>query len=150
LVAWLRTILCTGPKKANLPDPEYYRADLNRDVPPTNYYPNRAEYGITADETVGEERKQLSVTAVRQGDDRFRCNMCDKDYGRNDHLTQHKQSKHEGVRYVCDQCDYKATKQGHLNTHKQYKHEGVRYGCDQCDYKATTQSSLTTHQKFMH
>ena len=104
------------PKKASLPDPEYYRADLNTEVPSTNYYPNRAEYGITEDETVGEGRKHSAVPAVRQGDGRFRCDICGKDYGHQDRLTRHKQAKHEGVRYNCDQCDYKATQQGNLTT----------------------------------
>jgi hypothetical protein len=139
-----------GPKKTNPPDTEYYRPDLNTEVPSTIYYPNRAEYGITEDQPVGEKRKQLAVPSVRQADGRFMCDLCDKDYRQQGDLYKHKQSKHEGVRYGCDQCDHKATQQSSLTTHKQSQHEGVRYGCDQCDYKATTQNHLTGHKRRIH
>jgi hypothetical protein len=41
-------------KKTNPPDTEYYRTDLNTEVLSTMYYPNRAEYGTTEDQPVGE------------------------------------------------------------------------------------------------
>jgi hypothetical protein len=44
-----------------------------------------------------------------------------------DTLTTHKKSKHEGKKNPCDSCDYQATERGHLTTHKQSKHEGNTY-----------------------
>jgi hypothetical protein len=46
--------------KPSYSDPEDYRVDLNTEIASTNFDPNRTEYGITEDETVGEERKQLA------------------------------------------------------------------------------------------
>ena len=64
------------------------------------------------------------------------CDECE--YSTNkQYLKQHKQSKHDGVRYPCDQCDYAATDPSNLNKHQQSKQRGVRYPCDQCDYSAT-------------
>ena len=40
-----------------------------------------------------------------------------------------KELKHDVV--TCDQCDYAATKPSHLKQHKEAKHECVRYPCDQ-------------------
>jgi hypothetical protein len=136
------------PKKASLPKPEYYQVDLNTEVPPTNYLSNRAEYGITEDWTERKETKRVLVPSVRQADGRFRCDMCDKDYGHQKSLTTHKQTQHEGVRYGCDQCDHMFTTQGNLTQHKQAQHEGVR--CDQCDYNATYIGDLAKHKRRMH
>ena len=45
-------------------------------------------------------------------------------------LKQHKESKHEGMRYPFDDCEYVATLVSHLKQHEESKHEGVRYPCD--------------------
>jgi hypothetical protein len=138
------------PSNTSLRDTEYNRTDMNSEIPSTSYHPNRAEYGLTEDEPVGEDRKHLAVPAVRQADGRFRCDMCDKEYGNHGSLTKHKQVQHKGVRYGCDLCDHIATQKGNLTTHKQSQHEGVRYGCDQCDYKATEKGHLTKHKQVQH
>jgi hypothetical protein len=135
------------PKKASLPDSQYYNADIKKEILSTNYPPNKAEFLATESQPGDEVRNPFLVSA---DDGRFRCNMCDMAYGKQSNLNRHKQAKHEGVRYGCNQCDYKANQQGSLNTHKQSQHEGVRYGCDQCDHKASTQSNLTTHKQSQH
>ena len=88
--------------KASLPDPEFYWADLNTEVPSTSYYHYRAEYCIT--DTLGEGRKHSAIPAVWQVDGRFKCDMCDRDYGSSRGLSLHMQSQNGGVRYGCDQC----------------------------------------------
>jgi KRAB domain-containing zinc finger protein len=138
-----------NPNKTSLPDPEYYQTDLKSEIP-SSYHPNRAEYATTEDQPEGEERKRLSVPAVRQADGRFKCDKCDKDYGQQKNLIAHKQAQHEGVRYGCNECDFKATQKGNLTQHILAKHDKVRYSCDQCDYKASQQSGLTIHKQSKH
>ena len=74
------------------------------------------------------------------------CDQCDYNVSKKDHLINHKQTVHEGLRYGCDGCDYQATQKGTLQMHKQSIHEGVRYNCDECDYKATQKGSLKNHK----
>ena len=65
-------------------------------------------------------------------------------------LKQHKESKHEGVRYPCDECEYSANRLANLKMHKQSKHDGVRYPCDQCEYSASYKSELNKHKRMKH
>ena len=65
-------------------------------------------------------------------------------------MKQHKEGKHEGIRYPCDQCDYASTTTTHLERHKEYKHEGIRYPCDQCDFTFITSSRLKMHKDSKH
>ena len=109
---------------------------------------------------------------------KLKCDKCDKVYGKRNHLRQHIEAKHfgvryscekcvyqattqsslnmhikathEGVRYACNLCEYQASQQGILKAHIESKHEGVKYACDQCDYKATTKSSLKIHIEAKH
>ena len=37
-------------------------------------------------------------------------------------------NKYEEIGFSCDQCEYNAKIKANLNNHKQSKHEGVRYG----------------------
>ena len=38
-------------------------------------------------------------------------------------LKQHKESKHEGIRYPCNECDYAGPTRAHLKRHKKKQHE---------------------------
>ena len=80
----------------------------------------------------------------------YECDQCHKAYSRQDHLTTHIKSKHEGIKYACDQCDFQATQQGNLAIHIQSKHEGIKYACGQCDYQATQQGNLARHIQSKH
>ena len=46
------------------------------------------------------------------------------------------------VRYECDyeDCEFTAVRKDHMTTHKQAKHECVNYSCDQCNYRTNWQS----------
>ena len=55
-------------------------------------------------------------------------------------LYHHIRSKHEGI--IFDLCDYAATTLTNLKQHKEFKHEGIRYPCHQCEYAAVTASCL--------
>ena len=53
----------------------------------------------------------------------------------NNLTLDHKESKHEGVRYGCDICNFKTIKESFLTVHKQVQHEGKRINCNACDHK---------------
>ena len=38
----------------------------------------------------------------------------------------------------CDKCEFTTKKSSTLKQHKEARHEGIRYPCPQCDYAATT------------
>ena len=53
---------------------------------------------------------QHNRTAHRpQSKERYKCDICSKDYPRKSHLKDHKDRAHFGVKYSCPKCDYKAT-----------------------------------------
>ena len=106
--------------------------------------------------------------------------MCNYQATKNENLTRHIKSIHEGIKYPCKICNYKAKQQGHLTVHiktkhkgegktyqcnscgkmfKSYKgrtqhiesiHEGKSYDCNICKYSTTRKLSLSQHIKFKH
>ena len=112
-------------------------------ITPSNDFENKAFgernsliFEHEGSDTVSElsKRKPNSQDVVSVNDRQFSCNMCDKHYTDRRHLSRHKDSAHEGVRYPCDQCNAGpfADSSG-LRRHKASEHEGVRYPCDQCN-----------------
>ena len=80
----------------------------------------------------------------------YKCEVCNKDFKRVEHLQIHNNAVHLGVKYPCDKCEYKATVPGILRTHIRSKHDGIKVPCAQCDYKAFDRSSLLKHVKTVH
>ena len=80
----------------------------------------------------------------------YKCEVCNKDFTRKDHLEQHSNAIHLGVKYPCDKCDYEATTPGILKIHMRSKHDGIKVPCSQCDHKAFNLSSLNKHMKQVH
>ena len=76
--------------------------------------------------------------------------ICDYQATQEQNLKQHKEIKHEGVRYLCDKCDYKGITESHLKVHKESKQQGVCYSCDDCQFKAATPESLRVHIESIH
>ena len=72
------------------------------------------------------------------------CDECDYK-GTSSALRQHKQSKHEGVKFPCPECDVILSRETHLLKHQNAVHKGVRFQCPHCDYKATQKGNLTRH-----
>ena len=81
---------------------------------------------------------------------KFKCNICSKEYSRNDHLKKHINRDHRGVRYSCPNCEHKATTKGGLKVHINSKHDGTRYPCKQCGHEAYCKSSLIKHINTIH
>ena len=50
--------------------------------------------------------------------------------------------ENEKVKYFCDLCNKQFTRQDQLKTHIQSVHEGVMYSCDQCGKQFTGQGYI--------
>ena len=103
----------------------------------------------------GEENISDTVRKRRHNkaaceDGNYFCNQCEKQYTRPDHLTEHIQYEHEGIKYACKLCDYQAKQQGNLTAHIKSAHEDVRYDCDHCDKQFKRQDGLNHHIKSAH
>ena len=53
-------------------------------------------------------------------------------------------------KHACDQCQYSTNKPSNLKQHKESKHEEVRYPCDNCEYAATELHNLKQHKESKH
>ena len=73
---------------------------------------------------------------------KYKCDICDKEYPRKEHVKNHKNRDHFGIRFPCPKCDYKATVMSSLNLRIKSKHEGKRSQCSQCDYDAFDKQTL--------
>ena len=58
-------------------------------------------------------------------------------------LKQHKEAKHEGIRYPCDECEYITAYAAELKRHKKSKHDNREYTAMQ------TGNIEVHHQKVM-
>ena len=65
-------------------------------------------------------------------------------------LSNHIQTKHEGVKYACNQCDHQATTKSNISQHIKSKHDGIKYACNQCDHQATRSTHLKVHIQSVH
>ena len=99
---------------------------------------------------VNVEHQELIVIRPTEVCVKYACNQCDYKAAQKGNLTQHIQSKHEGLKYDCNQCDYQATTLSNLTIHIQAKHEGVKHACNQCGKQFTMQKSLTRHIQSKH
>ena len=63
-------------------------------------------------------------TEVVSGDEKLKCQDCDRTFSGQRGLWRPTKSKHEGVKYACNQCDHQATSQSKLTRHIQSIHEG--------------------------
>ena len=94
--------------------------------------------------------QHIRIAHLPQSKERYKCDICNKNYPRKSHLKDHKGRAHFGVRYSCSKCDYKATTTGNLKTHIKSMHEGVKSPCNQCDYNAYDSQSLSKHMRAVH
>ena len=51
---------------------------------------------------------------------------------------------------ACDECAHKALSQETLKEHKQAKHEGVRYSCHLCNYQTAWSQKIKKHREVKH
>ena len=52
--------------------------------------------------------------------------------------------------FSCDQCAHTTKQRGTLKQHKEAKHEGMKYYCDQCQYQTGWAKGLRRHKTVKH
>ena len=55
-----------------------------------------------------------------------------------------------GITFDCNQCDKKYSQMGHLTQHRKTVHEGVRYACTFCEHTTGDFSNIRKHLKRWH
>ena len=87
-------------------------------------YPcDQYEYAATTSYALKTHNQSLSEGV------RYPCDQCEY-AGTQFSALKPKQNKHVGARYPCAQCEYASVQLSGLRNHKQSRHEGVRYLCD--------------------
>ena len=86
----------------------------------------------------------------------FRCDLCEKNFGRARELKRHLAGKHHlsrqrrqdanGRPYPCRFCDYRATTKSNLDQHDESKHIQARpFACPDCEQTFSRQATLENH-----
>ena len=79
------------------------------------------------------------------------CNICGKEFSQKSHMRTHRDTVHlKQTKLECKQCDYKAYHSNHLKNHINAIHLGIKYSCNECDHQATQKSSLKAHMRRIH
>ena len=94
-------------------------------------------YGVQSNMSVNGQRK-------------YTCPECDKQFSKRCNLKQHIQSIHEKVKYTCPECGKQFSGKVHLKRHIQSIHEQVKYTCTECDKQFSQKSHLKIHIQSIH
>ena len=80
------------------------------------------------------------------------CKYCNKNYSRQDYLTQHIRTLHERkVKHCCEHCGKTFTQKGSLTRHVSSVHMKVKeYCCKHCEYQAVSYNDLKKHAAKRH
>ena len=80
---------------------------------------------------------------------KFICNLCGKGFQRNDHLVQHREFVHEGIkRHGCPLCDKFFSRKENVATHVRMVHEKRKdFQCEICGKYLTSKFSLDNHRR---
>jgi uncharacterized Zn-finger protein len=80
-------------------------------------------------------------------DQTFPCDLCGKDFQRNDTMKRHKNISHTHTNqeaYKCDNCGKQLSCKSALKTHKE-THKDIKYKCIQCTKSFSRTDTLNTH-----
>ena len=83
------------------------------------------------------KRRKVSIKTApgQKGKEKFKCGICDADFGQKGNLNQHVATVHEGKKlFECDICNTKFGQKSHLNKHVTTVHEGKKqFKCGICN-----------------
>ena len=83
----------------------------------------------------------------------YKCDHCQKSFGRKPELERHIEARHQMVKYKCDVCSSVFTSKSYLTHHKR-KHlstESVpKYRCKECEKEYKDAGGLRRHVKSIH
>ena len=95
-------------------------------------------------------RMQEHISAVHEGDKKFKCEKCDFATGRAKQLKQHIEVVHN-CSHKCDICEQCFSSAFKLKYHKESVHEGkTRFNCNLCDKHYSLEEGLTQHMEKVH
>ena len=98
------------------------------------------------------------IKDVHEGEEKYTCNQCEKQFRLKGRLTQHITKKHGGVKYPCNLCGIEVTMKKNLrkrvyNNIYLRKHmkeiHGVSFACPQCEFvtKSDRSEILKRHMR---
>ena len=79
---------------------------------------------------------------------KYTCSICDKEFKRRYHLSEHEKVHQVKKRYVCDLCEETFSYKSKLTRHKSTQHEDQpSLSCSVCDHKFKSLWNLNEHFK---
>ncbi|GBM21452.1 hypothetical protein AVEN_161062-1 [Araneus ventricosus] len=86
---------------------------------------------------------------IHTGEKLFTCEICQKSFGRNDHLKQHMKNHSKENDFKCDICDRSFQRKHCFAMHMQ-KHQEKKYDCGKCDRSFISLQHLNQHVRASH
>ena len=82
----------------------------------------------------------------------YRCNKCEKSFGKAKYLKAHNKFVHEGLKkYKCNECEKAFARPSLLKTHKEIVHEGLKkHKCNKCGKLFGQSGDLKKHNDIVH
>lgn len=117
--------------------------DITEDA---DYEPAKEDASSDEFEESTSSKKAKPKKKAAGGSKEFRCNLCSKQFAKNQTLQDHL-ARHSGVRnFSCTVCDNSFFTERHLKAHIERQHaENRPFECNQCDRKFVFEGQLTEH-----
>lgn len=97
-----------------------------------------------------QQRRQDHEDVVHCGINKYKCDLCEKTFGRKISLRRHIAAFHEGKRYKCETCGKEFMMTSNLNKHIKTVHEGKRHTCEKCGKEFGYMGELKVHIHIVH
>lgn len=96
-----------------------------------------------------EEETGIAIEVGVDKQNKPTCDVCQKEFKRKEHLTQH-MKLHQGVRpFKCDQCDKAFNRKEHLLRHRT-SHTGAKsFKCEHCQKMFSRKDNLNKHKRLV-
>ena len=90
--------------------------------------------------------------SVHEGNNPFKCKVCNGKFSQKSNLNQRVTFVHEGIKsFKCEVCDYTFSRKGDLKHHFSSVHEGNKlFKCEVCDYKFSLKGDFNKHFASVH
>ena len=98
-----------------------------------------------------QETLKEHIKTVHEGERAHACSTCTKTFGYNSALVRHEKVVHEGEKsHLCKVCGKGFGIAANLRRHSRAVHEGVKHGCNLCDKSYSDPHHLTLHMRTAH